>query len=491
MQRREFLKKSLNGMGTAGLSYLFPLSGCTSRRFEQPNILWLISEDTSADLGCYGNSIVKTPHLDQLAQQGLRFTNAIVSCPVCSPVRSGLMTGMYQTSIGAHQHRTWQKSKLPDPVKVVTEYFRECGYFTSNCAGLNYEKKGKTDLDFIIDKAPFDGTDWRPRKAGQTFFAQINFSLTHRKFVRDEKNPIDPNEVQLPPYYPDHPVTRRDWANYLESLQVLDRQVGRVLARLDQDGLRQNTIVFYFGDHGRPHVRGKQWLYEGGIHVPLIVRWPDHFQAGKVVDDLVSSIDLAPTILDLAGISPPGHIQGFLFLSKNKKKRQFVFSARDRCDETIDRIRSVRTKRYKYIRNFMPERPYTQFNAYKMNQYPVLTLLHVLYKKGDLTPDKAKFMAEKKPDEELYDLKNDPYELKNLVDRADNQQILTELRSELNNWILTTGDRGEIPESEEEIVYWQQRMAKKFKGWMANKGLDPEISPEDYLKYWQKELFDK
>jgi uncharacterized sulfatase len=481
--RRGFLQQA--ALASAALA-LPVLPGCSAK--ERPNVLWLISEDTSPDWSCYGNQVVRTPNIDRLASQGVRFDNAFATCPVCSPSRSGFMTGMYQTSIGAHQHRTRFRTPLPDPVRVITEYFRQAGYFTSNGKGTDNTKAGKTDWNFEVEGEAFDGTDWSQREPGQPFFAQYNFSLTHRTFQRNPDHPIDPSDVEIPPYYPDHPITRRDWADYLESLQVLDGQLGAVLQRLEDEGLADNTIVVYFGDHGRPHVRGKQWLYEGGIRVPLIIRWPGHLPAGKVSDDLVSLIDLAPTCLSLIGEEPPEHLQGQNIFDKDISQREAVFSARDRCDGTVDRIRCVRTKQYKYIRNYYPERPYTQFNGYKKQQYPVLTLMQLLARKGELTDEQMNFMAATRPPEELYDLNKDPYELYNLADNNEYSEILAELRDELDQWIEDTGDMGEQPENPEEQQYSIDMMAERHIERMTQRGISPEISDEEYLVYWENQL---
>jgi len=460
MKRRDFLKTV--GCGTAAA--LLPGCGGSAMRLaggkDRPNILWLISEDTSPDLACYGNSLVKTPNLDQLAGEGARFTNAYVTAPVCSASRSGFMTGMYQTSIGAHNHRSHRNDgyTLPEPVSVITEYFRQAGYFASNCAGLGYKKAGKTDWNFTPKVKPFDDTDWSKRQPGQPFFAQMNFSLTHRAFRNDKRNPIDPDKVELPPYYPDHPIARRDWADYLESIQVLDTQIGVAMQWLAKEGLADNTIVMYFGDHGRPHVRGKQWLYEGGIHIPMIVRWSGHIEPGTVVDDLVSSVDFAPTFLSLAGIRPPKHLQGHPFLGRRKKQRKYVFAARDRCDETVDRIRCVRSERHKYIRNFMPERPYTQINRYKEDGYPVLRLMRRLHEAGQLAPEQAGFMAPTRPPEELYDLQEDPHELNNLALDPDYRKVLKEHRNKLEEWMEATGDQGATPEDPEIPLSYEKKM---------------------------------
>jgi arylsulfatase A-like enzyme len=493
MKRRDFLKTVGCGMAAS----LLP--GCAAETVREqpadaprPNILWLISEDTSPDLACYGNGLVKTPQLDKLASEGALYTNAFVTAPVCSAARSAFMTGMYQTSIGVHNHRSHRRDgyTLPEPVEVITQYFQRAGYYTCNSAGLAYKKLGKTDWNFTPKGNAFEGTDWSGRKPDQPFFAQINFSLTHRTFKRDKQNPIDPNTVELPPYYPDHPITRRDWADYLESLQVLDTQIGVALTWLQKEGLADNTIVMYFGDHGRPHVRGKQWLYEGGIRIPMMVRWPGHIEPGTVVNDLVSSVDFAPTFLSLAGIKPPKHLQGHAFLGPKQKARTCVFAARDRCDGTVDHIRCVRSQRYKYIRNYYPDQPYTQFNAYKKLQYPVLTLMQLLHRQGKLTPEQARFMAPTRPPQELYDLEQDPFELHNLADDPDHKGVLKEHSRKLDEWIKATKDQGKKPEDPNVVAYWQDDMAKSFERKMKQRGLTIDISDEDYLKWWEKKLLD-
>ena len=458
MDRRDFLKGV--GLGTASLT----LASCVSAsKFfgekDRPNILWILSEDISPDLSCYGTAAVETPNLDKLARQGVRYTNAFTTSPVCSASRSAMITGMYQTSIGVHHHRSHRDDgyTLPAPVRLITEYFRRAGYFTANvkAAAPGVRGSGKTDFNFKFKK-PFDGSDWNQRKAGQPFFAQLSISMTHRgghwKGLRQKlKDPVDPAKVKLPPYYPDHPIARDDWATYLDSIQMMDGYVGKILKRLDDEDLADNTVVIFIGDHGRCHVRGKQWLYDGGIHIPLIIRWPGRLKAGQVCDDLVSAIDISATVLKIAGIEPPKYMEGRVFLGPNAKKRDYIIAARDRCDETTDRIRCVRSKRYKYIRNFMPERPYTQLNRYKERSYPMLPLMKQLHAEGKLTPVQALFMASRKPDEELYDIQKDPYEIRNLVDSPKHQKTLKKMRKILDKWIKDTGDKGQFPEPESAI----------------------------------------
>ncbi|MFC1529401.1 sulfatase [Gemmatimonadota bacterium] len=456
-------------------------------RQERPNILWLIAEDLSPDIGCYGTDQVQTPNIDRLAREGTRFTSAFATAPVCSASRSALMTGMYQTSIGAHQHRTDPKGPLPGGVSVITERFREAGWFTCNQAGNNRARAGKTDLNFISGEL-FDGIDWSERSSGQPFFAQVNFSETHRNFTRDPDRPVDPDQVDLPPYYPDHPVTRRDWADYLECAQNLDRKVGTVLSRLEEEGLAEDTIVFFFGDHGRAHVRGKQFLYEGGIRVPLIIRWPGGVGEGNIRDDLVSLIDLAPTAMRMAGIDPPDHLHG-LPLPEEGNGREFIIAARDRCDETFDRIRCVRDRRYKYIRNFYPNLPWTQTNLYKLRQYPVLTLLQVLHARGDLTPEQARFMAPGRPPEELYDLENDPHEVRNLAEVPARERLLNAMRDRLETWITELGDIGEEPEDPAVAArIYRELSLPNQRRTMEQRGLFLDVSPGEYLAWWKEWL---
>ena len=464
MNRRDFLRV----VELTVASLVLPKRLFAARASEnRPNILWILSEDISPDLSCYGTPAVQTPNLDKLADQGVRFTNAFTTSPVCSTSRSAMITGMYQTSIGVHNHRSHRDDgyTLPKPVKMITEYFRQAGYFTANVktAAPGVRGSGKTDFNFQFKNA-FNGSDWSQRKSGQPFFAQLSISVTHRgghwKNLREKlNNPVDPAKVKLPPYYPDHPVARKDWATYLDSIQVMDKYVGEILKRLDGEGLTNNTIVIFIGDHGRCHVRGKQWLYDGGIHIPLIVRWAGKLRAGQVCQDLVSGIDISATVLKIAGIEPPRHMEGEVFLEPETrdiwnpvKNHEYIIAARDRCDETIDRIRCVRTKRYKYIRNFMPERPYTQTNAYKERSYPMLNLMKELHAQGKLTDVQALFMASRKPDEELYDIRNDPYEINNLAASPKQQQTLEKMRTILDKWIKDTGDLGQFTEKRSSIT---------------------------------------
>jgi len=454
--RREFLTM----MSLSAASFAMPAAGRAAARGasgKPPNIMWIISEDTGPEFGCYGYPLVHTPNVDRLAREGAVYTNAFTAAPVCSASRSGFMTGMYQTTIGAHHHRSHRGDGfgLPEGVHVFTKYLRDAGYLNVIPAG------GKTDWNFTPHVKPYDSKSWDDLKTHQPFFAQVQFSETHRNFKKCKEHPVDLAKVTLPPYYPDHPVARKDWAMYLETINVLDAKIGQVLARLDDNGLAAGTIVFYFGDHGRAHVRGKQWLYDGGIHIPLVIRWPGRIKPGTVVDEMVNAIDFAPTCLKLAGVDPPRHMEGRVFLGpKRDTPRDYIVAARDRCDETVDRIRCVRDKRFKYIRNFMPERPYTQQNRYKERQYPMLALLKELHAEGKLTPEQALFMADRRPEEELYDIQADPWEVKNLTTSGKHQDVLKTMRGRLAQWIEETGDKGQFPEKPEA----KKRPKRKPKG---------------------------
>jgi arylsulfatase A-like enzyme len=436
----------------------------------RPNILWLIAEDLGPHLGCDGTKEVWTPNLDRLAADGVRYTRAFTTAPVCSASRSAFMTGMYQTTIGAHNHRSHRDDgyRLPEGVRVLTDWLRDSGYFTANVrklpAEVGFKGTGKTDWNFLYEGKPFDSDNWSDLKAHQPFYAQINFSETHRGGAVKQGGPwhspqrADAAKVEIPPYYPDYPVTRQDWAGYLDAVSELDRKVGRLLEQLEADGLADNTIVVFFGDNGQAHVRGKQFCYDSGLHVPLIIRWPKkiplpkHFQPGKVDDRLIAAIDFAPTMLAIAGAAKPPKMEGEVFLGDQAERpRQYVFGARDRCDETVARFRTVRDVRYRYIRNFMPERPFLQSNKYKQRSYPVWNLLKELAAEGKLTPIQAVLTAPTMPAEELYDLEKDPYEIQNLVGSAlpEHQAALNRLRAALEQWIEDSGDQGRTPEPPE------------------------------------------
>lgn len=447
MNRRAFLRTTALGLGSLAV-----LKQARAAR-PRPNILWIVAEDASPHIGCYGETAIKTPHLDALAAEGVRFENAVVTCPVCSPVRSALITGMYQTPIGSHNHRSQNDGKkaggnkayydsymLPEAVPLVSDLFRAAGYYACNGQGPAANKPGKTDYNFMTDHPPYDGKDWREAPEGKPFFAQIQ--LRGGKY---RPKGTEVGDFELPPYYPDDPVLRKDWAEYLGSWEQQDREVGEIVESLKEAGVYENTLIVFLTDHGISHARGKQFLYEEGIRVPLIMRLPEGRLGGTVRKDLALQIDLAPASLGTAGIPVPEHVQGVDLFAPDYRERERVFAARDRCDETIETLRCVRTRRYKYIRNFQSYRPHLQRNQYKDGK-AIVHRLRELYSEGNLTPLQASMFTAPRPPEELYDLDNDPYEIHNLADSADHADTLRDLRQTLYSWMLETHDPGLIPE---------------------------------------------
>lgn len=404
---------------------------------ERPNIIWMMLEDWSPDLGCYGIKGIETPITDQLANDGIRYTNAFCTSPVCSPSRSAMLTGFHQNYIGAQRHRTEDpiKKPLPHGIKPMPLLLKDAGYYTA------LMKSDKTDANFTDDLG-FMGDDWKDRKADQPFFAQITFQGTHRKWERDPINPIDPNDIELPPYYVDTPFARRDWANGLEQMQICDREIGDILDRLDEEGLTDNTLIFLIGDNGRCHIRGKQFMYDAGLWVPLIIKWPGRVAPNQVNEDLVQTIDITATILDVAGAKPTYELHGKNLFEEASKNREYIFAARSRMGKTHDAMRVIRSKKYKLIHNLMPERAWLQYSGYKEDMYPILAEMNVMYLEGKLNEDQARFFAPTKPEFELYDIVNDPHELNNLANNTEYAPIKDHLLCELYNWRKSINDQG-------------------------------------------------
>jgi arylsulfatase A-like enzyme len=420
---------------------------------KRPNILWLIAEDLGVELGCYGGTQVWTPNIDRLAAEGVRYMRAYTTAPVCSPSRSAFMTGMYQITIGAHNHRSHRDDgvRLPAGVRVLTDRLRDAGYFTANVVefpgDLAFRGTGKTDWNFEYTGRPFDSDKWEELKAHQPFYAQVNFHETHRPYRAPKR--ADLSKVVFPPYYPDHPVTRADWAAYLDSATELDRKIGQILQKMKEENLLENTVIIFFGDNGQSHVRGKQWCYESGLRVPLIIWWPKgfplpkSFNPGTVDNRLVDGIDWTAMTLDVAGVPKPATMQGRIFLGDHAEPpRLYSFGARDRCDETVFRFRTVRDQRYRYVRNFTPDRPFLSPNEYKERSYPVWNLIKELHAAGKLTPVQEVLAAPRMAPEELFDLEQDPYEIHNLVDSPKHQKVLHNLRQALYKWIEECNDQG-------------------------------------------------
>jgi uncharacterized sulfatase len=428
-------------------------AGLAAQTPKRPNILWLSCEDTGPEIRCYGNPDAITPNIDRLAAQGTRFTRAFTVAGVCAPSRSGIITGMHPCSLGSQHMRS--NIVLPPNVKAFPELLRAAGYYCSNNV--------KTDYNFPTPAGAWDDSSpnahWKNRKPGQPFFAVFNNVVSHesqllKRGAEHEANvkrlrPADrqdPSKVTIPPYYPDTPEVRRDWANYLELVTAVDYWVGDHLRELAEAGLENETIVFFWGDHGVGLPRAKRFVYDSGTLAPLIVRIPG--QKAAIDGRLVSFLDLGPTVLNLAGVPLPAHFQGQPFLGpKLPPPRQYVYSARDRMDERYDIIRSVRDARFRYVRNYEPEKPFyqeidTQEGGVTMKE------LRRLHRERKLPPAAEQFMAPSKPREELYDAEADPHHLKNLAGDPAHARTLGRFRRELVRWQNEILDTGLIPEPE-------------------------------------------
>lgn len=473
----------------AALSIGSRAEGADPAAADRPNILWITIEDWSADLSCYGTKGIDTPNVDRLAAEGIRYRWAFTTSPVCSTSRSAMMTGFHQNYIRANQHREHNKKPLPHGIRPIPHLLADAGYFTALLSN-------KTDCNFTPNTKPelFMGKDWSERESDQPFFARITFGGTHRSWNRDPQRPIEIEDVELPPYYADTPFVRRDWANGLEQMQLVDRQVGEILQRLEDEGLADNTIVFFIGDHGRCHIRGKQFLYDGGIRIPMIMRWPGKVAPGQVSEDLVMSIDICATILEAAGITPPVPLHGKNLLGEQINQRKYVFAARDKMDETHDSMRAIRSRNHKLILNLMPERPWCQYNRYKEGAYPMLAEMNVLNMQGKLTPEQAAFFAPSKPPIELYDLQVDPHEVHNVADDPAYAEIKNQLLTELDHWRENViDDQGVSDEFRAVDVFEAECPTDKVDEWVnANKdALDfnthgwPAWYPTRTLAEWQ------
>ena len=456
---------------------------------ERPNILWIVGENLALDLGSYGQSNVHTPHLDALAGDGVRYTNVFATSPVCAPSRSAFMTGMYQTSTDTHHMRSHRDDdfRLPAGVRPLTHWLQDAGYFTANIthAGAREVGTGKLDLNFVNEGPLYQSDDWAALTDHQPFFAQINtleaeYDIYDRKsaekprvlWVGEDWHPkvATPANVSPPPYYPDHEVTRQEWARYLNSVSGMDVRIGWVLDQLKKDGLADNTVVIFFGDNGRLEARGIHWVWDSGIHVPMIVHWPKSLQAppqyvaGSVNDQVLSLLDLTATTLSIAGVERPVGMQSRVFLGERPDPaRTYAFSARDRIDETVVRQRSVRDKRYHYIRNYTPGAGFPTLNRYKEKCFLVKPLMRQLLAAGTLTGPAADLMSPF-PKEMLYDTETDPHEIRNLADSDDprHHEALARLRAALATWVTETGDRGEWPEPAGIVAPFEKEMHDWF-----------------------------
>jgi arylsulfatase A-like enzyme len=456
---------------------------------EPPNILWIVAENIKLDLGCYGAELVQTPNIDFLAEQGIRYTHVFSTSPVCAPSRSAFMTGMYQTTTDMHNMRSHRDDdyKLPDGIRPITHWLQDKGYFTANISEIEGKVvgTGKLDLNFVNEGPIYNSTNWKDLKNSQPFFAMINtpeveYDIYDRKSVEKERvkwvgeeyHPQIANveNVTPPPYYPDTEVTRQEWARYLNSISGMDIRIGWILDQLKMEGLMDNTVIIFFGDNGRLEARGIHWLWDTGIHVPMIVLWPENYpkppqyKKGGEIHDVLSLLDITATTLSIAGIEKPKGMQSNVFLGEqNDPKRSYAVSARDRIDETIDRVRSIRGERYHYIRNFLPGKGYPSLNRYKEKCFLVKPLMRKLYQEGKLSGAPADLM-ESPPYEMLYDTELDPHEITNLADSEDplHQEVLIQMRNALDSWMEETGDLGDIMEPAEIVSPFEKEMHDWF-----------------------------
>jgi len=442
------------------------------RATDRPNILWISCEDMSPHLGCYGDSTVPTPNIDRLAREGVRFSNAFCTAGVCAPSRNAIITGRYQTSNGGHNMRTLystmpEKTGLPQSysavmppgVRAFPEYLRAAGYYTTN--------NEKTDYQFEAPPTVWDESSkkahWRNRAKDQPFFAVFNNVVTHESQVwvrKDQPLRADPARVKVPPYYPDTPTVRQDMARFFSNIREMDDWVGGLLKQLEDEGLLDNTIIFFWSDHGDGLPFVKREIYDRGLRVPLIVRFPDKKlagprSAGTTRHELISMIDLAPTVLSIAGVPTPAAMHGRAFFGKYavKTPRNVVFAARDRLDSEYDRVRSVHDGRYQYVRNFFPEKPPYMDIAFRKQQ-PMMAELLRLRDEGKLNTTQMRWFAKTKAPEELYDLRNDPHQLSNLAGQSGLAPQLKRLRGEMNRWLAEIPDLGAIPEKKLVSDWW-------------------------------------
>ena len=461
----------------------------------RPNILWLAGENIKLDLGCYDEKLVQTPNLDRLAAEGVRYTRVFTTNPACAPSRSAFFTGMYQTTTDTHHMRSHRNDafRLPPGVRSITHWLADAGYLTANIKTIGDRNvgTGKLDLNFVNEGPIYQTADWTALKAHQPFFAVVNsheveYDIYDRKSaskarvewvgendpaLRDTPQLATPENVTPPPYYPDHPIVREEWARYLNAVSRMDRRIGWVLDQLRADGLYDDTVIIFFADNGRLEARGIHWCYDSGLHVPLIIRWPKNFPAppqikpGAVNEQVVSLLDLTATTLAIAGLPKPPLMQSRNLLgAQADPPRQYAFSARDRIDETVQHIRSVRDARWRYIRNFTPGPTFASLNRYKEKCFPIMPLMRELQAQGKLTGPPADLMALHGPSEELYDIDTDPSEIHNLVNspHPDPREALLRLRAVLDTWIVETGDRGDIPEPPEVIAPFEKEMDDWF-----------------------------
>ena len=457
---------------------------------KRPNIVWIVCEDMSPHLGCYGEKVAQTPVLDQLAKEGTRYTNVFSTAGVCAPSRAAIITGCYQTAIGAQHMRTLgagpanqsayppgyqsYSAVVPAGVKCFPEYLRKAGYYCTNNSKEDYQFEAPlTAWEESSSKA-----HWRNRKdPNQPFFAIFNLMVTHESQVwARSKQPllVDPAKVEVPPYYVDNAITRQTIARFLSNVMEMDKQAGNIIQQLKDDGLYDNTIVFFYSDHGDGMPLVKRELYDRGLKVPLIIKAP-FLPKGATDAQLISFVDLAPSVLSIARVPVPKSMQGKAFIGGQKvsQSRKYIFAARDRMDSEYDRVRAVSDGRYKYLRNYMPELPYYQNISYRLDN-PIMPDLLRLKAEGQLNATQMLWFRPSKPIEELFDTQSDPFEFNNLAADATYAAKLKELRNVHENWIKQYGDLSALPEKEMVARWWngqphapvtEKPIVKLARGW--------------------------
>jgi len=444
------------------ISILF--SACETEEKEKkkqlkPNILFILAEDMSIDLECYGMLAVKTPILNELAATGIQYMNTYGNNSICSPSRSNMITGVHQNIINAQHHRSNRNIPLASPYKPITSYLRDAGY---KCIIGNKIAKGggkKIDVNFkhkmlgkwdgikefgLFDKAGDFTTEDQP------FFSQVTLNVTHRgdwwNDIRNKsQHKVDPKDVVLPPHYADTPVIREDWAKYLDQIEYMDNEVGLLLEDLEKKGMRHNTIIIFIGDNGRCNIRGKGYVYEPGLHLPLIVNWPAGITGGKKDTRLVASVDVAATILETAGVELPSYMTAKSIITEDKNPRDYIYSSRDLWDEILEQSRAITTKKFRYIKNNITDQSHDAHQAYLEFHRPAVHIMRTLKEKGKLTPLQERFFAENKESEELYDIINDPFEINNLIDNTEYKAVVQKMRGHYKDWNSKNHDFGLDP----------------------------------------------
>ncbi len=502
MPKRLFNPLRASGWMTLTLAASAVQISVAQQPVKKPNILWIVSEDNCPYLGCYGDAFATTPNLDRLASKGFLYTHAYANSPVCAPSRNAIITGAYAASNGHEQMRSnYRKSAS---VRTYAEYMREAGYYCTNNSKTDYNTP---DIDpaRIWDESSARA-HYQNRPAGKPFFAVFNLMTSHESSIHHstptEQLRHDPAKVTLPAYHPDTEEMRHDWAQYYDVMEDMDAQVGKLLQELEESGEAENTIIFYYGDNGGVLARSKRYVYESGTHVPLIIRIPEKYKdlypvssPGSKIDRLVSLIDLAPTLLSIVSLKIPAYMQGKAFLGEQKTDDpEYVFMTRGRMDERYDQSRAARDQRYRYIRNYMPFRIYGQHVDY-LFLAPSARSWEIAYKEGKCNDSQSVFWNTK-PVEELYDMENDPWEIRNLAYDPAYREVLERMRKALTHWMIEIKDVGLIPETDYDRFAGKQSMYEYMRsdscplpqliqasGW-ATLGNPEDIQPGvDYLHH--------